>query len=211
MIIEEIVKVKRGVYALKLSEHTVEINETLLVKYHLYKGQDMDIGLLDTLKREYQVSLCTHKSIDLLSRRNHFVKELEQKLLDRAFERWVITETLDQLLQEGYINERETAQLLVHSKKETDSYFKIKQALLQRGCPESLCEEVLSQGVGDELEKAKAACEKKTRQLKGQTDDQTHDKLMRFLMGRGFSYGTSKQATFETLERRKQGLLEDTF
>ncbi|MCK8061709.1 MULTISPECIES: regulatory protein RecX [unclassified Fusibacter] len=193
LIIDEILKLKRGVYALRFGARQVMVSETQLVQHHLYKGQEIEEGLIKVLEKEFLNSQCLHKSIDIISRRNHFVKELRTKLLQKEFDREVIDDTIDRLIDEGYMDELETARQLVAVRSETDSKSKIKMRLIQRGCPENIVDLVLQDGTGDEFEKAMTAARKKLRQLEGEPEDKQKEKLMRNLLSKGFDYGVVRR------------------
>lgn len=128
-----------------------------------------------------------HKGIDLLSRREHSVKELQQKLLQRDFLIEEITPVLDYLLKKDYLSDQ----------RFTESVFRLR---INKGFGKRYIENELSQkGVSagqvnlisesqdiDWYVQAETVYTKKYA-MKEIVDQKDKAKRIRFLQYRGFS------------------------
>jgi SOS response regulatory protein OraA/RecX len=125
------------------------------------------------------------KSIQLLARRPHFERELDNKLRARGFDDAERSETLERLRNESLIDDREAALGFVATRlrKGPVGRRRMRAELTRRGAGEEAIEEALSTGMPrDELELAHAAAAAWLRRRRLQ-----RDALMRHLDRLGFS------------------------
>lgn len=124
------------------------------------------------------------KGLSLLARRQHSVKELERKLLDKGYSPEEVDPALAQFLDAGYLNDAEYARMMVRYYSGKGRNF-LRFKLTREGVEREIIENVLPE---DELEFARAfeVAEKKWSSLRGE-ERSRKEKLYRFLASRGFS------------------------
>jgi len=128
-----------------------------------------------------------HKSIDLLSRREHSIQELQQKLLQREFLLEDISPVIDYLLEEDYLNEQRYTESMFRLRV-NKGYGKryIENELSQKGINSSQISSANEVQSIDWYLQAELAYSKKfgQKEIIGQKDKV---KRIRFLQYRGFS------------------------
>lgn len=123
------------------------------------------------------------KAVELLARREHSRRELEQKLIQRGYSQETISRVLDGLEERGYLDDRRFAESWVGSRirRKPEGKRKLASGLAAKGVHREIIEEVL-QGV-DTRQLLTAAYE----QLEGKAGGD-REKLLRSLAARGFAY-----------------------
>jgi len=128
-----------------------------------------------------------HTAIDLLSRREHAVKELVQKLAQRDYAREAIDEVIEFLIENNYLCERRYTESLMR-KRINKGYGRhyIYQELKQNGIERYLAIEVAENLEIDWYDLAQRTYYKRfgTTKIK---DQKEKAKRIRFLQYRGFS------------------------
>ena len=132
-------------------------------------------------------NLVYNKSLDLLSRREHSKKEIEEKLRLRFNERETIDNVLSKLLENNLVNDKRFAESYVVSRKRKGfGPKKIIFELISKGVEELIASEVIG-SEGEWTETARLAYKKK---FTNNGNHKNKDKLKQksFLQKRGFSY-----------------------
>ncbi len=204
MTITEIKKLKRGHYTVLADCQNFAVTEAMLADYHLYKGQQISIETVDQIAADYARRCCYQTALRIVARRDHFSAELSQKLAQRGYRQADIDAALAKLKRDGYLNERKYAQLLVASYSARDSLRGLRSRLLKKGCPADLLDGVLADAKVDELASAVHLLKKKTARQSSRQLVEQREKLMRYLMRRGFSYGVVKQSYQIVLDDDKE-------
>jgi len=128
-----------------------------------------------------------HVGIDLLSRREHSVKELNHKMLQRGFSSSEIAEVITFLVENNYCNEQRFAESVFRSRVNKGYGLKyIEQELQQKGVDKAILRLVQQEYAIDWFEQAAQAYEKKFG-LVPIRDEKDKAKRIRFLQYRGFS------------------------
>lgn len=129
-----------------------------------------------------------HKSIDLLSRREHSIKELKQKLLARAFEGDEIDVVSTYLIENDYLSNERFAESVVRNKISRGYGYKyIENELKQKGVDGYVISQAIKEQNVDWYLQAGLAYNKRF----GESpiyDHKDKAKRIRFLQYRGFSY-----------------------
>lgn len=123
----------------------------------------------------------------MLSRREHSVKELSQKLSTKSFEQDDITPVIAFLLENDYLSNIRFAESLIRNKVSRGYGWQyIRQALKQKGVSSDIYKPVLAEQDVDWYQQASAVYQKKygDSEIKDQKDKA---KRLRFLQYRGFS------------------------
>lgn len=86
------------------------------------------------------------KALQLLSYRAHSRKELHDKLLRKGAENDEIEEVLDWLTDQGFLNDRDYAEMIVRKyRRKAYERWRIRAELFKRGIDREIREEVLSE------------------------------------------------------------------
>jgi len=128
-----------------------------------------------------------HKCVDLLSRREHSIKELQQKLLQRDFLLEEIAPVIDYLLEKDYLNEQRFTESMFRLRT-NKGYGKryIESELTQKGISSAQISAADKTQATDWYLQADLAYTKKFG-YKDIADQKDKAKRIRFLQYRGFS------------------------
>lgn len=96
--------------------------------------------------------------MDFLARRSHFRAELVGKLTQRGYDDAEIESTLDRLTEQGYVDDRRTAEEFVRSRlaRQPTGRRRLRHDLARRGVDHDLIDTVLTSLVEDDEELASA-------------------------------------------------------
>ncbi len=195
MIIKEIKRIKSGHYAVIIDDKTAYANESMLADYQLFKGKQLaDDWSFDDFSDDYDRRCCYQTALRLLSRRDHFIRELTEKLKQRNFKNAVIITTIEQLKIDGYLDEAKYATLLIEHYQSLDSKRQLYHRLIKKGCPRPIVNQRLSEIQFDELDSAVRQLNKKIKAMPLQQIIEKREKLMYYLVRRGFDYAVAKQS-----------------
>ena len=135
---------------------------------------------------------CSQKALDLLGLRSHFERELQRKLLKRGYDQAEVTETLERLRDQGFVDDRRTAGEFVRGrlKRAPEGRRRLRAELVRRGVARGVITETLEQETDDDdVALARQAAERwqRTRSRPWQSAELERAALARHLAGRGFS------------------------
>ena len=140
---------------------------------------------------------CREKALDLLSRRSHFHRELERKLVQRGYDEFEIEETLGWLKSGGYVDDARTAEEFVAGRLRRGPMgpMKLLAQLQQRGVERDVAQQILDDALPDgDFDLANEAAERKLVRFAEPEDREDRHKLLtsvaRHLEGKGFSSGS---------------------
>ena len=126
------------------------------------------------------------KSLDLLSRRGHSRHELERKLLSRSFDVDVITETLDWLEKQGWLNDKQfCADYLQQRSAKGVGPLKLASELIRKGIDRSLIKHSIKQLDIDWKKMANQVVNSKY--TLDDLEQREKARITRFLSSRGFT------------------------
>ncbi len=139
-----------------------------------------------------------NKCYDLLSRRDHSVKELRTKLL-RTVDEASADRAIERMLEYGYLNDEKYARALfrhLRDEKKMSQRF-IRQEMLKRGVPSEIISELLD---FEEVDNVSNICELILTKYRLKLEKEGgKDKVFAALMRKGFNYSDIKKA-FELVE-----------
>lgn len=166
---------------------------------HFYKdGEDITEEQWNKLIDEINYKKAIDKCYDLLSRRDHSVKELRTKLL-RTIDEKNVDKAIEKMIDYGYLNDEKYAINLVKYLSQTkhmSSSF-IKQEMFKRGISSEIISNVLEDVEVNNIDSVVELILTKYKS-KINTDDGIK-KVTASLMRKGFSYSDIKRA-FENIE-----------
>lgn len=169
---------------------------------HFYKdGEDITQEQYDSLCNEINYKKAVDKCYDLLSRRDHSIKELRQKLI-RTVDEKNADKAIDKMIDYGYLDDEKYAENLVKylsTAKNMSSNF-IKQEMYKRGISPDIISNVLEDTQIDNVQSVKDLILTKYRNKFNAEDG--IKKVTASLMRKGFSYYDIRKA-FENIENEE--------
>lgn len=169
---------------------------------HFYKdGEDITQEQIDNLCDEINYKKAVDKCYDLLSRRDHSIKELRQKLI-RTVDEKNADRAIDKMIDYGYLDDEKYAENLVKylsTAKNMSSNF-IKQEMYKRGISPDIISNVLEDTQIDNVQSVKDLILTKYRNKLNAEDG--IKKVTASLMRKGFSYYDIRKA-FENIENEE--------
>lgn len=160
---------------------------------------------------------CREAALRLLERKPHSVADLRRKLLQRKFSRNVIEPLLRNFIEVGLLDDLELSRSYCESRLNASPPVgrrRVQQELRKHGIPQQIAKQVLEE-VWDTQERetvvarAEEAARRKLRIIRKDEDPRRkHDKLYRYLAGRGFPPDIVKDAVHAVIEgvKMKNGL-----
>jgi len=126
---------------------------------------------------------CLSYALRLLSKKDYFSSELRQKLFQKGFSEDEISQTLDYLISENYINDEELLERYKRlSIEKGDSPLKFRAKLFKKGIKE------VKYTYDEELQSA-------LNSLKKYTKEREFKSVLKYLINRGFRYEIASDAT----------------
>lgn len=136
-----------------------------------------------------------NKCADLLSRRDHSVKELKDKLL-RTVDAVSAEKAIERFKELGYLDDAKFAENfanhLYENKKYSDNH--VRQELFKRGISRDIVAQIIENATVDPVETITAITEKKYYSKLHAPNGR--EKVIAALMRKGFSYGDIKEALY---------------
>lgn len=137
-----------------------------------------------------------NKCADLLSRRDHSVKELRDKLL-RTVDEASADKAIDKYIEMGYLDDEKFARALAEHlytvKNYSDSH--VKQELFKRGISREIVNEIVDNSENDSVQSVITIINKKY--LNKLNIEGGREKVIAAMMRKGFSYSDIKSALDE--------------
>ena len=158
-------------------------------------GTDIDEDEWQELVVKINYKKAVNKCYDLLSRRDHSVKELRIKLL-RTIDEVSAEKAIERMLELGYLNDEHYADVLfkhLRDDKKMSSSF-IKQEMRKRGISAEIIDNLFEE---NEVDNVSSVCEliltKYERKL---NQEGGRDKVFDAIQRKGFKYSDIKQAFY---------------
>ncbi len=129
-----------------------------------------------------------NKSITLLASREHFSKELWQKLVKRGFDVEIVNVVIEHLKKDGLIDDERAAEIFIRQKSEKYGINKLKAMLFEKGVKSDMVDNLLDEMMPLQKTKLQEVIEDKIFEL-GYTAPYAEKqilKLARFASNRGF-------------------------
>lgn len=191
----KILKIKKDGphYVLYLSdEETLAMKESVFVRHNLYKGKDVDeedvAAIAFDSARQEGIDLALKK---LTNRKTE--QEIRELLIDAKLSEQVINEVVAYLSEYGFLDDEAYALLFSRDKRNINGYgpVKIAYALRRKGIDDEYIFHALKEYTTDsEKEMIQSIVEKKY--LRGGELNKSWEKIVRFLLSRGFHYDAVK-------------------
>jgi regulatory protein len=134
--------------------------------------------------------------------------QLRDNLKKKLIPQDIIDETMQKLIESGFVNDKNFAENFIYSKRKYEKLGSsaIRMKLLQKGISGDIIEELLSEVTQDDLkETATALAEKKMRSLMREPDrNKRIQKLVSFLAYRGYGAGVAFEIAREVVDKNAE-------
>lgn len=179
------------------------VSNELIYKENLKIGMIIDEEKLKKIAYEENLINCKETALKIIERSYKTKKEMIKKLLEKGYALEEINETLKFLEKYNFINDESYAKAFINDRTKTQGKQKIKYALKNKGISDEIIEEELSK-LDMEKEKENAnilALKKYNILIKRESDKyKLKEKIIRFLISRGYNYEVAKDAVNEMLK-----------
>lgn len=173
------------------NDERISITDDLIFKFQLSSGKDLSDEEIIRLKAEADRAFTREKALELLSMREHGSGELRTKLLQKGYDKNIISEVIDYLKEKNYLNDERFAELYGEELIQRKQFgpMKVREKLYQRGISTSVIQHILAEYDRETQvencifhfqKKHKANTSFKTREEKA--------KMIRYLQGKGFAW-----------------------
>ena len=204
---------KKRLYLLELDDsEKLYITEDTIVRFMLSKGMKITEPELKEIQDYAQFSYGKNLALYHLSFKQRTAKEVKDYLTQHDIQPEIISQVLDNLKKDNWINDRKYTNSFIQSNLLTGDKgaFVLKQKLTQKGIASTIIEEELSQF--DFTELTDKVAEKLLKKYQGKLPRKAlQDKILQALINKGFTHNQAKIACqhleFEEDEERQQELL----
>lgn len=166
------------------------VAESVLIKYRLTRGMEVDDRLLDELKADDQVAKAYGRVLDFLAHQLRSKQEAVKKLQSLGVEDDAINQVIAKLTDQGLINDQEYANAYVRTIMNTELKGPrvIRQKLKGKGIGDQEINQALTQFTDDrQIENATKLAQKLFRRYRHQPVRRQTEKVIQGLMTNGYS------------------------
>ncbi|MDD6727921.1 MAG: regulatory protein RecX [Eubacteriales bacterium] len=183
------------VHILLDGEYTVTTDENFWMDNYIADGTDIDDDEWQELLVKINYKKALNKCADLLSRRDHSVKELKTKLL-RTVDEKSAQKAIDRYIEAGYLDDEKYCERLVEYLFETKKYSlnQVKQECYKRGISRDISDRILSEYDVDSISVILELLRTKYRSKLLQENGL--EKVIAALQRKGFYYSDIKSALY---------------
>lgn len=192
----EIIRIKKegGRYVLHLSNNeTLSLKESVFVRHNLYKGKEIDGDQIAAIvfdgERQDGIDLALKK---LTNRKTEY--EIRTLLSSENFDEEVINEVVNYLIEYGFVDDESYALLFCRDKRNINGYGPVKIAYILR--QKGIDDATIARGIEEytpDVEQAMIASIVEKKYLRDGVLTKEREKIIRFLLSRGFHYGEIKE------------------
>lgn len=182
-------------------EYTITTDIDFWAEYFFKDGQEITEEQWHEFCNGIYYKKAVDKCYDLLSRRDHSVKELKTKLL-RTVDEENADRAIEKMIDYGYLDDEKYAKNLVKYLSETKRMSKnhIKQEMYKRGVPNDIIAYTLEE---TEIDNVSAVVDLILTKYRNKLDAQDgNKKVIAALMRKGFSYSDIREA-FDRIENEE--------
>ncbi|NUN08729.1 MAG: regulatory protein RecX [Ignavibacteriaceae bacterium] len=172
----------------------LRVSKIVIYEKAIRKGDDIDSELFSELLLLDKKVRIKERALLLLSRRPHGREELKLKLIQKKFEKDLVTEVLQSFIDSGLLNDKEFSILFYNDRlnRGKDSKRKILHDLRMKGIDRKIIDEIRVLFPDDEenISDIRKIAEKKLSSYSYQNKDVKTKKsnLYNFLLSKGYDY-----------------------
>ena len=165
--------------------------------FHLKEGAQVPDELITEIENKILKKRAVKYAMHLLQKKDYTVKELTDKLLHAGYSDSCAENALEYVASYGYVNDKYYAVRYLETYSDRKSIKKMQMDLRQKGISDEMITQALEEAeMENEQDTLRCFAEKKARSL-DLSQEKDRQKLLRFLVGRGFSYTAAKNVTDE--------------
>lgn len=189
-------------------ERILILSLEVFLKSGLKKGEEISDDRFSILIEQNKLFHIKQRAFRLLGRRQHSSSELKRKLWRKDYEQKLIDAVIEELMNNGYLNDEDFIREFVAEKSEIKKWSsnRIKSELIKQGIKSNLIEAGLKElPDNSEYEKALSLGKKKYEILTKRTADKKElkEKLFTFLYSKGFEYDVVKEVSEKILKNNQ--------
>ncbi|WP_181186205.1 recombination regulator RecX [Alkalicoccus urumqiensis] len=192
--------------------YACSISEDVLVKEGLQKGQQLSGDDLERLKETDALDKAFQKALNYLSYRMRSEKEIRDYLKQEEVPPEEIDDMISRLEELDFLHDARFAEAFVRTKRDQSKKgpMVIRQELFQKGISDAVTAQALEQySEEQQIDDAIKLVEKKQHSYKKESTRQREQKLMQFLMQRGYSSAVASTAVKEADLEESQAMEEE--
>lgn len=167
----------------------------LVYKEGLKKEMEVEIDSLKKIIAEEEFLKCKNSALRIVEKAYKTEKEMVDKLLQKGYEGIIIEKTIAFLKEYNFLNDEKYTLMYAKDKSKVQGKNKIKYSLMKKGIDKETIENTLD-SIDNNVEEETAynLAIKKYRILSKKENDKykLNQKLIRFLLGKGYDYGLIK-------------------
>lgn len=169
--------------------------ELLVLKSRIEIGKELTDDEIKQLRTDDEAAKIMNKAFDYLSRRNHSVKELKNKLIKKFSAGYLIEKTIKRLKELGYLNDEIFAREWIESrlKNNPKGRILIRRELLAKGVEIGSVEKILDLVYNKSREKKELAKIFDLKQQKFKHSQKQKNRFVSYLLRRGFPWEDIKE------------------
>ena len=192
-----IIKAQRGrgskIHLLLDDEYQLTTDAEFWALNFINDGTDITDEEWEELVEKINYRKAFNKCADLLSRRDHSIKELRDKLL-RTVDEASADKAIDKFIEMGYLDDEKFARALAEHLYDTKHYSDshVKQELYQRGISRDIINDIVESAENDPVESVMTIINKKY--LNKLNMEGGREKVIAAMVRKGFSYSDIKSA-----------------
>lgn len=178
-------------------EYIGTVSEDTLIKLNLLKAREITNEEYEAIQSMETIDHGVHTAINYISYRMRSRQEVYSHLKGKEFEEDVIDEVLERVDRLNLLDDLQFAEAFIRTKRDTTGKGPrmIRQELIQKGVSESVIEQAMQEFPDEQvLDNAIALVEKKSAQFSKESSRKQEQKLMQFLMSKGFPTDIIKEA-----------------
>jgi len=168
------------------------LDEGVVARLGLYEKKEIGEKEIEDIEKEEVVAKAFNAAANFLKTRERSKKEIKDKLQTKEYSPNVIEKVLEKLERLDIVNDKRFAEMFVRDRMKLKPEGKrvLFLELKQKGIDDGIIEEVLTYYVDEnsEMEMAKRVLKKVGKRYSGMEERIKRDKIVKYLLGKGFSY-----------------------
>lgn len=166
------------------------IHEDIAYRLHIKEGTDIDKDYIENVLKTEEQNKANNYALTLLSFSARTEKQIRDKMCEKEYESSIINNTIEFLTRTGLLNDSKYAENFAKDKANFNKYgnSRIKFELYRKGVSKDIVEEVISNQLDNEYERALEVATKKILSYKNDDRNAVYRKMSGFLQRKGYSY-----------------------
>lgn len=167
--------------------------DEIVIGFGIAKGKEITYDDLNSLLYEDLKIKAMRKSLSLLSYKPRTEKEMRDKLKDNEYDHEIIDVTVDKLIGLGYINDYDYAISFIESRMSAYGMYRIKSDLYRKGISSETLDRAISDSDTDQNDEIREIFLKKLKSCDGLTNEKRYNRVMSFMLRKGFDFRSINQ------------------